>query len=146
AKADLIAKYKTGRPGEQGNPIYAAMLESLDESVGRVVKKLDDLKLTDRTVVIFTSDNGGLCTTEGPNTPPTINAPLRDGKGYLYEGGLRVPLIVKWPGGVKPGMTVAEPAISYDFFPTLLEIGGVKCDATPDGKSLVPSLNGHGTE
>src|SRR5258708_32727125 len=114
AKADLVAKYKPGKPGEQGNPIYAAMLESLDDSVGRVVKKHDDLKLTDRTVVIFTSDNGGLCTNEGPNTPPTINAPLRDGKGYLYEGGLRVPLIVKWPGALKPGKTVAEPAISYD--------------------------------
>src|SRR5262249_31559867 len=106
AKDDLTAKYKPGRPGEQGNPIYAAMIESLDEGVGRLLKKLDDLKLADRTVVVFTSDNGGLCVTEGPNTPPTINAPLREGKGYLYEGGLRVPLIVRWPGVTRPGGTV----------------------------------------
>src|SRR5262249_24728017 len=98
AKDNLIAKYKPGQPGQQRNPIYAAMIESLDESVGRVLKKLEDLKLAERTVVVFTSDNGGLCVIEGPNTPPTVNAPLREGKGYLYEGGLRVPLIVRWPG------------------------------------------------
>ncbi len=103
AKPDLIAKYKAGGAGQQGNPIYAAMLESLDESVGRVMKKLDDLKLADITMVIFTSDNGGLCVVEGPNTPPTINSPLREGKGYLYEGGLRVPLIVKLARESEPG-------------------------------------------
>jgi arylsulfatase A len=141
AKQELIAKYQPGKPGEQGNPIYAAMLESLDDSVGRVLKKLDDLKLTERTLVIFTSDNGGLCVTEGPNTPPTINAPLREGKGYLYEGGIRVPLIVKWPGVVKAG-TDATPVCSIDFFPTILEACGVKSDAKPDGVSLVPLLKG----
>ena len=91
AKEELIAKYRPGQPGQQGNPIYAAMLESLDDAVGRVLKKLDELKLSDNTIVVFTSDNGGLCTLEGPNTPPTINAPLREGKGYLYEGGLARP-------------------------------------------------------
>src|SRR5262249_24680709 len=142
----LVAKYKPGQPGEQGNPIYAAMLESLDESVGRVVKKLDDLKLSERTVVIFTSDNGGLCTLEGPNTPPTINTPLREGKGYLYESGLRVPLIVKWPGSVRPGTTGTPPASRYDLFPTLLAACEVKSDATPDGVSLLPALREQGTE
>src|SRR5262245_52182700 len=142
AKADVTAKYKPGQPGQQGNPIYAAMLESLDDAVGRVIRKLDELKLTDRTIVVFTSDNGGLATTEGPNTPPTINTPLREGKGYLYEGGIRVPLIVKWAGVTKPGATTATPACSIDFFPTLLDACGVQSDARPDGVSLVPVLKG----
>ncbi len=140
AKADLAARYKPGRPGEQGNPLYAAMIESLDESVGRVLKKLDDLKLSDRTLVVFTSDNGGLCVLEGPNTPPTINSPLRDGKGMLYEGGLRVPLIVKWPGVTKPGSTVSAPVSSIDFLPTVLDACGVKHEAKVDGVSIVPLL------
>jgi arylsulfatase A-like enzyme len=142
AKADLIAKYKPGPAGKQGNPTYAAMLESLDDAVGRVLKKLDDLKLADRTIVIFTSDNGGLATLEGMATAPTINAPLREGKGYLYEGGIRVPLIVKAPGLTKPGSTTAMPACSIDFFPTLLEACSLKSDAKPDGISLVPVLKG----
>src|SRR5262245_22154229 len=142
AKQELIAKYKPGPPGQQGNPVYAAMLESLDEAVGRVVKKLDELKLTEKTLVIFTSDNGGLSTLEGPQTPPTINAPLREGKGYLYEGGLRVPLIVRWPGVTKAGATTDVPVCSIDFFPTLLAASGVATDARPDGVSLVPVLKG----
>ena len=84
AKAELIAKYPEwdGTPhGRQENPMYAAMLESLDESVGRIVAKVDELGLAGNTLIIFTSDNGGLATLEGPNTPPTINAPLREGKG-----------------------------------------------------------------
>src|SRR6185369_12973623 len=81
AKPDVIAKYpKDAVPGKQSNAIYAAMLESIDEGVGRLLRKLDELKLTERTIVIFTSDNGGLATLEGPNTPPTINTPLREGK------------------------------------------------------------------
>ena len=146
AKADVIAKYKPGPPGQQGNPIYAAMLESLDDAVGRVLKKLDDLKLTEKTIVIFTSDNGGLATVEGPNTPPTINAPLREGKGYLYEGGIRVPLVVKWPGVVKPGSTSASPVCSIDFLPSLVEACDLQSDAKPDGISLVPLLKGHRVE
>jgi arylsulfatase A len=142
AKADLVAKYKPGQPGRQGNPVYAAMLESLDDAVGRVLKKLDDLKLADNTLVIFTSDNGGLCTLEGPDTPPTINAPLREGKGYLYEGGLRVPLIVKWPGFVKPGSVTTIPVVGTDLFPTLLDIGSVAPPEHLDGLSLLPLLEG----
>jgi arylsulfatase A len=142
AKDDLIAKYKAGPPGKQGNPIYAAMLESLDDAVGRVLKKLNDLKLTGRTIVVFTSDNGGLCTLEGPNTPPTINAPLREGKGYLYEGGIREPLMVKWLGVTRPGSTTDVPACSIDFFPTLLEACGIKAEAKVDGVNLIPVLRG----
>jgi arylsulfatase A len=142
ARAELAAKYKPGRPGEQGNPLYAAMIESLDDSVGRILKKLDDLNLMDRTIVVFTSDNGGLCVLEGPNTPPTINAPLREGKGCLYEGGLRVPLIMRWPGVTKPGGAIASSVHSIDFFPTLLDACGVKSDARPDGVSLRSVLKG----
>src|SRR5207244_3747233 len=132
-----------GQPGAQGNPLYAAMIESLDDSVGRILKKLDERKLRERTIVIFTSDNGGLCVVEGPNTPPTINTPLREGKGYLYEGGLRVPLLVRWPGVRKPGSTIATPVHSIDFFPTLLEACGVKSDVKVDGVSLGAVLRGN---
>src|SRR5438445_13325649 len=102
------------------------MLESLDESVGRILKKLDDLKLAERTIVVFTSDNGGLCVLEGPNTPPTIKTPLREGNGYLYEVGLRVPLLVKWPGVKKPGSIIAVPVHCIDFFLTIIEASGGK--------------------
>jgi arylsulfatase A-like enzyme len=138
AKPDLTAKYKPGKPGEQGNPLYAAMIESLDDSVGRVLKELDDLKLSEQTLVIFTSDNGGLCTLEGPNTPPTINAPLRDGKGYLYEGGIRVPLIIRGPGIAKPGRDVGEPVSNMDIFPTISDIRGLYHPVHFDGVSLLP--------
>jgi arylsulfatase A-like enzyme len=142
AKPDIVAKYKQGKPGEQGNPIYAAMIESLDDSVGRVLAKLDELKLAERTLVIFTSDNGGLCVVEGPNTPPTINAPLREGKGFLYEGGIRVPLLVRWPGVTKAGAAVAAPVSSIDFLPTICEACAVKSDAKVDGISFVSALKG----
>src|SRR5262249_33663704 len=126
AKADVVKKYPDKpTPGKQSNAIYAAMLESLDDSVARIVKKLDELKLADDTIVIFTSDNGGLATLEGPNTPPTINSPLRDGKGHVYEGGIRVPLIVRWPGKVKAGKS-SVPVISHDLYPTLLAACGVE--------------------
>jgi arylsulfatase A-like enzyme len=146
AKPGTAAKHKPGPPGRQGNPIYAAMLASLDESVGRILRKLEELKLAGRTVVVFTSDNGGLATLEGPNTPATINAPLREGKGYLYEGGLRVPLIVRWPGVARAGATLATPVCSIDLFPTLLEGCGVKPRAKVDGGSLVPVLKGGALE
>jgi arylsulfatase A-like enzyme len=143
AKAELVAHYKAGgRPGTQNNPIYAAMVESVDESVGRVVGKLHDLGLDGRTLVIFTSDNGGLSVAEGPNTPATTNAPLREGKGFLYEGGIREPLIVRYPGVIKPGTISDEPVSSIDLSPTVLDFCGVKSDARPDGVSLTPLANG----
>jgi arylsulfatase A-like enzyme len=148
AKKDLIAKYreraKPGRP--QHNPVYAAMVASVDQSVGRIVKTLADLKLAERTVIIFTSDNGGLSVKEGPSTPATSNAPLRAGKGYLYEGGIREPLIVRWPGVTRPRSVCDVPVCSVDFFPTVLEMAGAKKDArrSVDGVSLVPLLRRSG--
>ncbi len=126
AKADTIAKYPqvAGKAGQQTNAIYAAMMESMDESIGRILKQLDDLKLADNTYVFFTSDNGGLATLEGPSTPATINSPLREGKGYLYEGGIRVPLLVRGPG-IKPGSTATTAMSSVDYFPTMLELAGL---------------------
>jgi arylsulfatase A-like enzyme len=141
AKPDLAAKYKPGPQGSQGNPVYAAMIESLDESVGRILKKLDDLKIADRTLVIFTSDNGGLAALVNSD-PPTSNAPLREGKGFLYEGGLRIPLIVRWPGVAKAGSVIDEPVCAVDFFSTLMEGCGFKDDQKRDGLSLVKLLKG----
>jgi arylsulfatase A len=143
AKKDVVAKYREKvRPGQgQDNPVYAAMVESVDDSVGRVLKKLEELGVADRTVVFFTSDNGGLSVKEGANTPATLNAPLRAGKGYLYEGGIREPLLVRWPGVTKAGSTCDVPVCSIDFYPTILEAAGAKGGAgAVDGVSLVPLL------
>ena len=117
------------------------MLESLDQSVGRIGDALAQSGLDERTIIVFTSDNGGLSTSEGS---PTSNAPLRAGKGWLYEGGVRVPLLVKWPGVTKPGAMTDIPAISTDIFPTLLEAAGLPARprAHVDGVSLVPVLRG----
>jgi arylsulfatase A-like enzyme len=122
---------------------YAAMLASLDENIGRVLRQLDDLKLADRTVVILTSDNGGVDfpTAKSGNRPPTRNAPFRSGKGTLYEGGLRVPLIIRWPGRTKPGTECAAQVTSQDFFPTLADALGQTNAPRHDGVSLLPLLN-----
>jgi len=149
AKEELLALYQKkaeSAPAEllRKNPYYAAVLHSLDESVGRILQKLDDLKLTENTVVIFTSDNGGLSVKEGPNTPATSNAPLRAGKGHLYEGGIRVPLLVRWPGVVKPGRVCSTPVRTEDLFLTLAEIAGAELpkDRELDGVSLLSLLRG----
>ena len=142
AKDELIAKYPKwdGTPhGRQENPVYAAMLESLDDSVGRIVAKIDELGLTANTLIVFTSDNGGLATLEGPNTPPTINAPLREGKGYLYEGGLRVPLIVRWPGRVRQGIE-NTPVWAADLPVTVKALCALPGPITGDGVSLASLL------
>ena len=146
AKADIIAKYPqvTGKAGQQTNAIYAAMIESMDESIGRILKQLDDLKLADNTYVFFTSDNGGLATREGVSTPATINSPLREGKGYLYEGGIRVPLLVRGPG-IKAGSTATNAMSSVDYFPTILGLAGLsapKPEDNVDGVTLSPLLTG----
>jgi arylsulfatase A-like enzyme len=145
AKPELIAKFKDKAPvGGHHNPTYAAMIASVDESVGRVLAALDELKLAENTVVIFTSDNGGVggYTREGikKGGDTTDNAPLRSGKGSLYEGGTRVPFIVRWPGVVKSGTTAATPTIHVDIYPTFLELAGATppADYPLDGASLVP--------
>ena len=139
AKPEVIAEYREAvRPGLiHSNPIYAAMIESLDDSVGRIVDKLGSLALLDNTIIIFTSDNGGLTAKEGADTPATSNAPLRDGKGFLYEGGIRVPLIVYWRGRIEPGVSIV-PVGGADLFPTVLEVAGVEPSKNIDGSSLVP--------
>jgi arylsulfatase A-like enzyme len=117
------------------------MVEAMDRAVGKVLDKLDELKLADNTVVIFTSDNGGLATGEGC---PTSNLPLRAGKGWMYEGGIRVPAIIRWPGVAAAGSTCAIPIVSIDYFPTLLEAAGVSQTRKRelDGVSVVPLLRG----
>jgi arylsulfatase A-like enzyme len=142
SKARLIEKHK-GKPGAdrpENNPVIAAMMEELDGSVGRVLRKLDELKLADNTIVVFFSDNGGL----EADAKQTL---LRSGKANLYEGGIRVPLILRWPGVVTPGNTCNEPVISTDFFPTFRDVLQVK-DAGKgpiDGVSLLPLLTRTGS-
>jgi arylsulfatase A-like enzyme len=146
-KGELIGEYSS-RPGVNGqsNAVYAAMIKSVDESVRRVLEKLDELKLSKKTIVIFTSDNGGAVHFGKP--PATSNAPLRMGKGYAYEGGLRVPLLIKVPWITRNGSVSGAPVISQDFFPTLLELVGADKSAgrsATDGVSLVPLLKGQTT-
>ena len=146
AKAELIPHFekKVRADDPQNFPAYAAMLQSVDQSVRRVLDTLDRLKLSDRTLVVFTSDNGGVSSREWRNRPVTSNLPLRAGKGDLYEGGIRVPLIVRWPGVTRPGEVCDEPVLSVDFAPTLAEAAGVGRGSLPamDGLSLVPLLQG----
>jgi arylsulfatase A-like enzyme len=148
AKQEMVTKYREqAKPGEgQNNPIYAAMVESVDQGVGRVLRKLEALEIADRTVVIFTADNGGLSVKEGPNTPATSNAPLRAGKGYLYEGGIREPFLIRWPGVTQAGTVCDVPVCSIDFYPTVLEMTGAGAGPkqTIDGVSLVPLLKRSG--
>lgn len=140
-KPELVAE-AASRPAAdgQGNATYAAMLRSVDESVGRIRRKLRELQLEDQTIVIFTSDNGGAV--HFGNPPATSNSPLRAGKGYPYEGGLRVPLLVCVPGTMA-GNVCELPVIGHDLFPTLLELAGAPPAAGPqDGVSLAPLLRG----
>jgi arylsulfatase A-like enzyme len=125
----------------QDHPVYGAMVESLDESVGRVLSQLQKLGLETNTIVFFTSDNGGLSTAEGW---PTSNLPLRAGKGWPYEGGVREPLLVKWPGVTQPGSICRQPVISADFYPTILEMAGLAPRPAQhvDGVSVVSLLRG----
>lgn len=144
AREEVIAKHASIRPpGLQRNPVFAAMVESMDDSVGRVLRKLDELKLADSTLVIFTSDNGGLATSGSPtNLPATNNAPLREGKGYLYEGGIRVPLIVRWPTRIKPGSTCDVPTSTIDLLPTICATCNIAVPQAIDGVSFLPLLEG----
>lgn len=123
----------------QSDPAYAAMVENVDHNIGRLLNALDDAGLADNTLVIVTSDNGGVSTAEGS---PTSNAPLRDGKGWLYEGGIREPLLVRWPGHVRPNSTCDTPVTSPDFYPTLLHAAGLPPlpQQHADGVDLTPVL------
>jgi arylsulfatase A-like enzyme len=136
-RPDLVEKYQAiKRAGlRHQNAGYAAMVESVDLSIGRIRKALGDLKLDQKTILIVTSDNGG-------RIPTTSNVPLRAGKGSAYEGGVRVPLIVLWPGVTKPGSVSDVPVMTIDYYPTIAEIAGLAMDPkhTPDGVSLVPLL------
>jgi len=145
----------------QDHPVYAGMVESTDDSVGRILDALEELGLSETTAVVFVSDNGGLSTLyTGRTTMPTSNLPLRAGKGWLYEGGTRAPLIIKWPGvgdtaggrrpsgalssGGSPPMTIDVPVTSMDLYPTLLEMAGLELmpKQHEDGLSLAPLLRG----
>ncbi len=136
AKKGIIDKYKTKKTTNQKNPVYAAMVQSVDEAVGRVMAALDKHKLTDNTLFIFTSDNGGAV-----HFNATDNAPLRKGKGFPYEGGIREPFIICWPGVVKPGTVCDQPVCTIDLLPTICEATGAKPpDRVIDGLSLMPLL------
>lgn len=140
AKPDRIERFeKVPKNKRQGKPAYAAMVESVDDSVGRVRRTLQELNLDDRTLVIFTSDNGGFA-------KATDNSPLRANKGSNYEGGLRVPVIIKWPGVTKPGSVSNVPTISTDFYPTILAATGQaqRPHQHRDGENLEPVLSGEG--
>jgi arylsulfatase A-like enzyme len=143
AKREMIEKYAKGpQPGKQSNATYAAMLESLDEGVGRIIAKLRELKLDRKTLVVFTSDNGGLSVLEGGPDPVTINSPLREGKGYLYEGGIRIPLLVWQPGIVAEGKVCRAPVSGQDILPTVCELAGIPLPDPIDGVSFKPQLSG----
>jgi arylsulfatase A-like enzyme len=128
----------------QDHPVYAAMIVEMDEAVSTVLAAVEEQGLADTTLVVFTSDNGGLATAEGS---PTSNLPLRAGKGYLYEGGIRVPLLVRWPGVIRPGSTSDVPVTTLDIAATLLDAGGASpgADEQLDGTSLRPLLVGSGS-
>jgi arylsulfatase A len=136
AKKELIDKHK-----DAFYPTYAAMMETMDDCVGLILKKLKDLGLDEKTLVIFTSDNGGLSVLEFTGGPSTHNTPYRGGKGYVYEGGLREPTIIRWPGQIKPAV-IETPISHLDFVPTLLTLAGASIPHGLDGENISPLLLG----
>jgi arylsulfatase A-like enzyme len=126
-------------------PVYAGVIETIDDTVGRLMAKLESLKLAENTIVVFTSDNGGLHVPEGRHPRITHNTPYRAGKGFVYEGGLRVPLIVRWPGHVSAGKVSDAPIINTDWIPTLLELARLPQPSGLDGLSFAPLLTGQGS-
>ncbi len=151
---EILAKRTVKMKQQQDNIEFAAMVEAMDESLGRVVAKLEALGLSESTLIVFTSDNGGMSGANFGNPQrivnkdqldrafATSNLPLRGAKGWLYEGGIRVPTIVKWPGKGQSGTVCEEPVISTDFYPTILEMAGLPAmpDQAVDGISFVPAL------
>jgi arylsulfatase A len=141
APDNLIEKYSKRDIGDC-DPTYCAMVETADTAVGELLKSLEDSGQADRTIVVFFSDNGGVRYQAARPKPITSNAPLRAGKGHLFEGGIREPLLIRWPGVSKPGSVIDTPVSSVDFFPTFCEAMNVQ-PGTVDGVSLHPLLEGH---
>ncbi len=135
-------KYNTLSRVEQGDPEYAAMIENLDTNIGRVMEHLKEKGMLEDTIIVFTSDNGGLAHRKRI-AAPTSNVPLRSGKAWTYEGGIRIPTIISWSGKIQPTTTEA-PIITMDMYPTLLELAGLplKPEQHLDGQSLKPLLAG----
>ena len=154
-RKDLVEKYKKRAAGVSGaefgplhdrkvrilqkHAVYAAMVEAMDEAVGKVLSALDDAGVTDDTLVVFTSDNGGLSTSEGS---PTSNLPLKGGKGWVHEGGIREPWIIRYPGTTKPGSVSSEMICSIDLLPTVAASAGISLGRAVDGIDLTPALKG----
>ena len=136
-------RFRRKVPTRQQNPIYAGMMENLDANVGKVIDALDELGVTKDTIIVFTSDNGGSCMPGSPDSRPTSNYPLRASKGWNYEGGIRIPTFITWPGNIQ-AMKSSEPVITMDIYPTLLELTGCKQlpKQTVDGRSLAPLIRG----
>lgn len=139
AKPELVEKNRAAF-----NPVYAAVVETLDDSVGKLLARAQELGLRDKTIVVFTSDNGGLHVPEGREDAPTHNSPFRAGKGFLYEGGLRIPLVLRWPGQIKAGAVASTPVINTDLMPTLLELVSVAAPRGLDGLSYARLLTNKG--
>ena len=147
AKEELIAEFREKEPaGGHDNPTYAAMIASVDESVGRIVGAIDDAGLSEGTLIVFSSDNGGLGGYAVPGSDETKgitdNAPLREGKGSLHEGGVRVPFIARWPERIPSGAESRAPAVHVDLYPTFLELARSQPDPeyTLDGESIASVL------
>lgn len=143
AREAMVEKYRRKlNGGDAFNPVYAAMVESVDMALGRLRAKLDELKIADRTAIIVTSDNGGLRYEGAQRKPVTDNSPLRAGKGHLYEGGIREPLLVHWPGVTKPGSVSDAVVSSVDYLPTIAAAAGARAPLPVDGASIAPVLGG----
>ena len=136
----LLEKYKNRKGPGLNDARYGAMIEAMDSAMGRLLASLESLDLEEETIIIFTSDNGGFAGVSDCR-------PLRESKGHLYEGGIRVPMIVRWPGQVSAGTVSHEPVVSMDFYPTFLELAGLKPsgDKRLDGESLVSLFKGSGS-
>ena len=126
----------------QDNPAYASMVSNLDSNVGRILQCLEEKELMENTVVVFTSDNGGLSTLKSGRVGPTSCRPMRAGKGWNYEGGIRIPTLISWPGRLPSGHKIEQPAITMDLYPTILELAGLELNPRQhiDGMSLMPLL------
>ncbi len=144
AREEVIAKYRARDTGDV-NPTYCAMVESADDSMGQLLKALDDSGQAGNTIVIFFSDNGGVRFQGAQPKPVTSNSPLRAGKGHLFEGGIREPLMIRWPGITRPGTTIDTPVSSVDFFPTICDAAAAPA-GTVDGRSLLPLLRGENSK